>query len=218
MEINATQSSPPTTRSAPEQDMGSKDFFLKLLVAQMENQDPLDPQDATETSSQLAQYNMVEQQLNTNELLEAMLAGSQSSNSEMATASSYLGHKITADSSSFTFDGSSPVEFAADLSGEAATPNIQIVDSFGRTVRTIHNGPLSSGINNLGWDGKTDSGTAARPDNYIIKVAATDKNGDSVPAETRISGQVTAVRLTPEGVNIMIGEVPVDMASIKEIQ
>lgn len=218
MEISATQGSPTVAASTPERDMGTKDFFLKILVAQMQNQDPLKPQDATETSSQLAQYNMVEQQLNTNDLLEAMLANSKSDNTEMAAASSYLGHKVTADSSSFTFDGSSPVEFATDLSGEAAAAEVQIVDGFGRTVRTIHNSFLPSGNNKLTWDGKTDSGATAKPDNYIIRVAATDQNGQPVPANTSITGQVSAVRLTPEGVNIMIGDIPVNMTSIKEIQ
>ena len=184
----------------------------------MQNQDPLKPQDAAQQSTQLAQFNMVEQQISTNELLTSMLANSQSGNSEMATASSYLGHQVLADSSEFTFDGSNPVQFSADLQSSAAAADVQIVDSFGKTVRTIHSTSLPSGINNLAWDGKTDAGTTARPDNYIVKIAATDNTGQPVPATTSINGLVTAVRLTPEGVNIMVGDTPVSMASIREIK
>ena len=218
MQVSSVQSTQATAETSTRNDLGDKDIFLKLMVAQMQNQDPLKPQDATQMSAQLAQFNMVEQQISTNELLTSMLANSQSGNSEMATASSYLGHQVLADTSLFTFDGSSPVQFSADLQSGAAAADVQIVDSSGQTVRTIHNGSLPSGVNKLSWDGKSDSGTTARPDNYIIRVAATDNNGQSVPASTSISGQVTAVRFTSEGVNIMVGKTPVSMASIKEIQ
>lgn len=218
MQVNAAQSSQTAPTNESRNDLGQKDIFLKILVAQMQNQDPLKPQDATEQSTQLAQFNMVEQQMSTNELLTSMLANSQSGNSEMATASSYLGHQVLAETSAFTFDGSTPVQFAADLQSDAAAVDVQVVDSFGRTVRTIQSSGLPSGINNLSWDGKTDAGTAANPDNYTIKIAATDNTGLPVAANTSISGLVTAVRLTPEGVKIMIGNTPVSMASITEIK
>ncbi|ATX82898.1 flagellar basal-body rod modification protein FlgD [Mariprofundus ferrinatatus] len=219
MQVSAAQNSQVTAAgSSSRNDLGQKDIFLKILVAQMQNQDPLKPQDAAQQSTQLAQFNMVEQQISTNKLLESMLANSQSGNSEMATASSYLGHKVLADSSAFTFDGSTPVQFSADLQSGAAAADVQIVDSVGRTVRTMHSSALPAGINNLTWDGKTDAGSTARPDNYIVKIAATDSTGQPVPANTSIRGQVTAVRLTPEGVNIMVGDTPVSMASIREIQ
>ncbi|ATX78563.1 flagellar basal-body rod modification protein FlgD [Mariprofundus aestuarium] len=218
MQVGAVQSSQAAPEKSSRNDLGQKDIFLKILVAQMQNQDPLKPQDAAQQSTQLAQFNMVEQQISTNELLTSMLANSQSGNSEMATASSYLGHQVLADSSSFTFDGATPVQFTADLQGAASAADVQIVDSFGKTVRTINSGSLPTGINNLSWDGKTDAGTVARADNYIIKIAATDNTGQPVSAPTSINGLVTAVRLTQEGVNVMIGNTPVSMASIKEIK
>ena len=219
MQVSATAGVQTTAQErTTQQDMGKKDIFLKILVAQMQNQDPLKPQDAAQMSTQLAQFNMVEQQITTNELLKAMQANTKADNTEMATASSYLGHKVTAEASSFTFDGSTPVEFSTETSADAATAEVQIVDSFGQPVRTLHSSFLPSGVNKLSWDGKTDSGSVARPDNYIIRIAAMDASGQPIPASTRISGQVTAVRLTSDGVNIMVGETPVNMANIKEIQ
>jgi flagellar basal-body rod modification protein FlgD len=218
MQVSATQNNQTARVKAPEQDLGKKDIFLRILVAQMQNQDPLKPQDAAQMSTQLAQFNMVEQQISTNELLTAMLTNSQSGNSEMATASSYIGYQVSAETSSFTFDGKSTVQLSADLHSDATKVKVEIIDRFGRTVRTIYSGSMSSGINKLKWDGKTDSGSTAKPDNYIIKIAATDSNGFPVPANTRINGQVTAVRLTPDGVNIMIGTTPISIASIREIQ
>lgn len=218
MQVNAAQSAQAAPERTTKRDLGEKDIFLKLMVAQMQNQDPLKPQDATQMSAQLAQFNMVEQQISTNELLTSMLANSQPGNSDMAAASSYLGHQVSADTSSFIFDGSSPVQLSADLESDAAIANVEIVNSSGQTIRTLHNSFLPSGINSLSWDGITDSGAVARPDSYTMKVAATDSSDFPIPAITSITGQVTSVRLTPEGVNIMVGETPVSIASIKEIQ
>jgi len=218
MQVNTAQSSQTAAVKAPEKDLGKKDIFLKILVAQMQHQDPLKPQDAAEMSTQLAQFNMVEQQISTNELLTSMLANSQVSGSDLATASSYLGHQVLADTSVFTFDGSSPIQFSADLQNGAAAVDVQIVDSSGQAVRTMHHSSMLAGVKALSWDGKTDSGTTARADNYIIKIAATDNNGQPIPASTSINGQVTAVRHTPEGVNIMVGKTPVSLSSIKEIK
>jgi len=217
MQVNAAQSAQATAETSTKRDLGEKDIFLKLMVAQMQNQDPLKPQDATQMSAQLAQFNMVEQQISTNELLTSMLANSQSGSSDMTTASSYLGHQVSAVTSSFNFDGSSPMQLSADLESNAAIANVKIVDSSGQTIRTLHNSFLPSGVNNLNWDGTTDGGAVARPDNYTIKVAATDSSDVPVPAYTSITGQVTAVRTTPEGVKIMVGETPVSIASITEI-
>lgn len=219
MQVNAAQQ---YSQALPEKtsrnDLGQKDIFLKILVAQMQNQDPLKPRDAAEQSAQLAQFNMVEQQISTNELLKTMISNSNSGNSEMATASSYIGRQVLADSSQFSFDGSTPVRFSANLNSPATTAEVQVVDSFGNTVRTIQNSSLPAGTSSFNWDGRTDAGNTARPDNYIIRIAATDSDGQPVPANTSINGQVTAVRLTSEGVNIMIGNTPVTMASIKEIK
>ena len=218
MQVNAAQSAQTTSATSKRNDLGEKDIFLKLMVAQMQNQDPLKPQDATQMSAQLAQFNMVEQQMDTNDLLTSMLANSQSGNSGMAAASSYLGHQVSANISSFTFDASSPVQLSADLEGDASIANVQVLDSSGQTIRTLHNGFLPSGINSLSWDGKTNGGAMAKPDNYTIKVVATDSSDYSIPAQTRITGQATSVRLTPEGVKIMVGTSPVSIASITEIK
>jgi len=217
MQVNTVQGAQTAAATSSQRDLGEKDIFLKLMVAQMQNQDPLKPQDATQMSAQLAQFNMVEQQISTNELLTAMLANSQSGNSDMATASSYLGHQVSAETSLFNFDGSSPVQFSTDLASSAATANVQIVDSSGQAIRTLYNGFLPSGISEVSWDGTTDSGAVASPGNYTITIAATDSSDFPIPARTSITGQVTGVRPTPEGVNIMVGTTPVSIASITEI-
>ncbi|OIO70857.1 MAG: hypothetical protein AUJ57_07910 [Zetaproteobacteria bacterium CG1_02_53_45] len=102
MQVSSATASTTTTSQQAKNDLGNKDIFLKLLVAQLENQDPLKPQDATQMSSQLAQFNMVEQQTSTNTKLDSLIAmgGNNASTGSDGAAANYLGHPI-----SFTQDG-----------------------------------------------------------------------------------------------------------------
>ena len=79
-----------TARKAAEKASIDYDSFLKLLIAQMKNQDPTNPMDATEQISQLATFSQVEQTIQTNSNLETLITGNALSN-----ASSYIGKTIT---------------------------------------------------------------------------------------------------------------------------
>ncbi|MDQ6965142.1 MAG: flagellar hook capping FlgD N-terminal domain-containing protein, partial [Mariprofundales bacterium] len=76
-------------------DLGQKDIFLKLLVAQMKFQDPLKPQDPTKMSSQLAQFNTLEAQLNSNKLLQKLVDVNSTGGTNSASPASYLGKTAT---------------------------------------------------------------------------------------------------------------------------
>ena len=215
MQVNSVQATPAT--EPINNDLGSKDIFLQILVAQMQNQDPLKPQDAAEMSTQLAQFNMVEQQISTNALLEDILAGSQSQNSDMASAAALIGHQVSAQSSQFSFDGTTPQQFTIDAAQNASSSTVEVIDSSGRVVNTLPSGFLASGTNNVTWNGATNTGGTAAPGEYSLKIIASDINGLAVATSTQITGQVKAVRLTPDGVFTEIGNTPVSMANIAKI-
>ena len=215
MIVNTAQAIQASSQTSAQQDLGSKDIFLKILIAQMQNQDPLKPQDAAQMSTQLAQFNMVEQQISTNRLLSTILSqSSRSTDSEMAMAPSYLGHTVSARTREVTFDGTSPIRLSLEMAQDVAK-EIRIVDEAGYTVRTI---PLDPATNKLVWDGTTDSGSIATSGNYGIEIVTTDANGNPVAGNAIITDQATAVRLTADGVFIMVGATPVSMVNITEIQ
>jgi flagellar basal-body rod modification protein FlgD len=218
MQVNtaqAAQAASPTAKTT--NDLGSKDIFLQILVAQMQNQDPLKPQDAAQMSTQLAQFNMVEQQISTNGLLKELLAGSQGQKSDVASAASLIGHQVSAQSNQFSFDGITPQTFTINTAQDASTTTVEVINSAGLVVKTLHSGFLASGINNMSWNGATNSGATAAPGEYSLKITATDINGQSVASTTQITGQVKAVRLSPDGVFAEIGNTPVSMANIAKI-
>jgi len=199
-------------------DIGQKDIFLKLLVAQMENQDPLKPQDATQMSSQLAQFNMVEQQTTSNKLLEQLVsAGGGSSNAVSSNAASYLGRSVTINQDQLLFDGTNQ-NFTAVLDQPATEALVFIFDGAGNPVRTMAMSNLSAGKNALAWDGLMDSGATAPQGKYTVQISATDVSGSTVGYGIQRSGVVDAVRFNATGTELMVGGIPVSMADIKEIR
>ncbi len=209
------------TASANRSDIGQKDIFLKLLVAQMQNQDPLKPQDPTQMSSQLAQFNMVEQQTKSNQFLEKIAgAGGFSSagaSSAGGASASYLGRTVTLDQNELFYNGSAQ-NFTIKLNEPAPTARVFIFDSNGNPVRTMSLSNLAAGGNQLTWDGLTDSGAVAAQGNYTIKATATNINGGDVSYTIQRSGIVDAVRFTDAGTKLVVGGVAAPASAIREIR
>ena len=200
---------------AQNQDIGDKQIFLKLLVAQMEHQDPLNPSDPTQMSAQLAQFNMVEQQTNTNKLLEQLVANQSGGSTD--SAANYLGKVVTVNQNWVDYNGS-PQNFAIDLAGNTMQNYVVVYDPDGAPVRTYSLGSLPAGAHQQSWDGMTDSGMQAAPGSYAIEVISVDSQGTNVPATVQRSGVVDAVRMSPYGLQLMIAGTPASLADVIEVR
>ncbi len=201
-----------------QQDLGRKDIFLKLLVAQMQFQDPLKPQDATQMSSQLAQFNMVEQQTNTNKLLEKLLANAgQSGGATQAGAASWLGRTAVYNSDAIRWQGA-PLSMGIDLPADAAQVQVQILDAQGAPVRTVNLGPMAAGMQSFTWDGFTSSGALAAQGDYRIRVDALDSAGNPVAASVVQQGTISAVRFGGQGASVVVNGVEIAQSAITEIR
>jgi len=222
--INTGSAAAASTTRTTNKDLGQKDIFLKLLVAQMQNQNPLKPQDATKMSSQLAQFNMVEQQTKSNTLLQQLVdakggAGAAASTAvaQPANGASYLGRAVTVNDNGIYYDGTTQ-RFTVSLNKSATSALVSITDALGNPVRTISSNNLTAGNNALIWDGKTDAGATAVQGDYTVQVSATDINGADVGFNVQRSGQVNAVRFGAKGTEIMVGGVAVPIADVTEIR
>lgn len=196
-------------------NMGNTDMFLQLLVAQMKNQDPTKPQDPTQMVTQLAQFNALQQQIDSNQYLQ-QIANTQSSNA--TNAASYLGHTAVVNTSKFSFDGSTAQKFMTNLSSAASNASVQIVDSNGNAVATLNNGALPAGTSSFTWDGTMDNGLTAPIGQYSIQVNATDSSGQTVSSTTQTLGTVSAVDLGSSGTQLVVNGSPVSMSNISQIR
>src|SRR6266542_704728 len=177
----AVTSSAAGTGAVAKNTLG-KDEFLKLLTAQLANQDPLQPVDNQAFIAQLAQFSSVEQLQNLTSRLDTLLLATASTN-QMSTAS------LVVKDVAFKADG---VDVAAGVSSPLqiklparATVTAVVQDASGRTVRTLPMGVRDAGTFDLGWDGRGDGGAPLPAGHYTVKLSAKGTDGSDVAAEGR---------------------------------
>ena len=171
--------------------LGEQDF-LKLLIAQLQNQDPLAPQDNTQFVSQLAQFSSLQAAMGTNTRLDTITSQNQgAANTEVV---SLVGKNVSVKGSLVTASGSgTAVPVAFTLAGDSSTTNVSIQDSSGNVIRTIPVGAHSAGLVRVNWDGRDNSGNVMPAGTYAVSVQAKTSDGGTVSVAQETSGQVTSV-------------------------
>ncbi len=181
--INANNSSSSTTSSTAAD---TQDRFLTLLVTQLQNQDPLNPMDNSELTSQLAQISTVTgiEELNTT---LSSLVNNLGTNQSLQ-ASGLIGKSVLVPGTQMVLtDGAAYA--GVNLSSAADEVTVTISDSSGTVVHTQKLGAQEAGVFNVSWDGTTDSGTTAEDGTYKFTVTAT-QGGTAVSAEALQFGGV----------------------------
>jgi flagellar basal-body rod modification protein FlgD len=171
--------------------LGESDF-LKLLVAQMKNQDPLSPQDNTEFVAELAQFSNLEQTQGINDRLD--LLAIQSRGQSNAQVASLIGQEATVKGSAVTTTGDGaavPVNFT--LAESSATTDVTISDSSGNTLQTIKLGAEKAGLVTINWDGRDSTGTLQPSGSYNVTVKASTSAGASVSVDQNCTSVVTGI-------------------------
>lgn len=185
----------------------TQDRFLTLLVTQLKNQDPLNPMDNAQVTSQIAQMSTVQGITQLNNTLLA-LAG-QMDVSQSMQAAGLIGKNVLVPGtkiSTGTVDGvTHTTPFGVDVISDAANVTVSVLDATGKLVRKIDLGAQSVGVVSVEWDGKDDLGGAVNDGSYTISVAATDANGQPVSADALTHGTVGSVAYTANGLVLDLG-------------
>ena len=173
-----------------------KDSFLQLLVTQMQNQNPLDPQDNSEFVAQLAQFSSLETMQNLSTSVDAI--GGMYQSSQALQASSLVGRTVVVDA------GSTSVDTTKGLTGQAVLPNsstvteVKVYDSKGEVVRTLDLGEQKAGNASFTWDGKDEDGNVLASGNYSF-VATAALDGKSSTVKTYLPATVSSVTMGSAG-------------------
>lgn len=171
-----------------------KDDFLTILVAQLENQDPLNPQDSTEFIAQMTQFSSLEQQIQTNENLETLV--SSVGGMEQYAAFQLLGTEIVASSDSFSFSGED-VELGFNLEESADDVNIYVMDANGAVVASLDVGQAEAGSTFVSWDGTGDDGDPVASGDYTFAIRSGDET--DLEATALVRSAVRQVSLDETG-------------------
>jgi flagellar basal-body rod modification protein FlgD len=180
----------------------------------MKNQDPLNPLDNAQVTTQLAQINTVTgiEKLNTTvqALSTSMLAN------QSVQGAAMIGRQVYAVGSTLTLaDGKATG--ALNLTQPADRVYVSIADAAGTVIRRIELGSAGTGISGFQWDGKTDAGTTAAAGQYTFQVVAASGN-KSIPAEPIALGKVDGVSLGTSGMKLNLqGGGSIGMTDVKQI-
>lgn len=180
---------PATAPSAASGVLGKEDF-LKLLVAQLSQQDPLNPQDGAEFVAQLAQFSSVEQLVNIRGGLDTLAMAQQASTSAQVVG--FIGRDVVALGDEIEVgEGGARVSFS--LAGAAEDVDVDILDANGEAVATVNAGACKSGETTVLFDGRDGDGNPLEPGSYHFRVRAKDADGATVAATPLVTGTVVGV-------------------------
>jgi flagellar basal-body rod modification protein FlgD len=177
------------------------DRFLKLLVAQMNNQDPLNPLDNAEVTSQMAQINTVTGINGLNDTVNQLI--SQFTQLESLQAAQLTGRSVLVQGSSLTLPASGTATGGVNLDVAADNVTVDIKDASGQVVRELQLGSQGAGVTRFDWDGKTTSGATAPAGSYTLSVTATAGSA-TVNATPLVARSVSGVSVTNGAVQIVL--------------
>jgi flagellar basal-body rod modification protein FlgD len=182
----ATSASTATTT-----DTATQDRFMKLLVAQLKNQDPMNPMDNAQMTSQMAQINTVTGIQQVNDTLKSM--ATQFSSLQMMQGTSMVGHNVLVASNSLSVNAG-VANGAIDLAGNADAVKIDFLSPGGQIVDSVNLGPLTAGRQTFSWDASAYKGTGSP----TFKVTAT-LAGQAVETTTLAQDSVLSVGSSASG-------------------
>lgn len=166
--VSSTSSTTSTTGTNSASDLQSS--FLTLLVAQLKNQDPTNPLQNNELTTQLAQISTVSgiEKLNTT---LGSISG-QIDNSQSLQATTLIGHGVMIPGQTVLVGKETSTPFGVELTQAADKVTATVTNKDGTVVRTIEIGSLTAGVHTFSWDGKMTDGTAAPDGSYKVSIAA----------------------------------------------
>jgi flagellar basal-body rod modification protein FlgD len=209
--LNAKSNSTSSTESSAA---ATEDRFLKLLVTQMKNQDPLNPMDNAQVTSQMAQLSTVSGIDKLNATLQAL--SDSMSMGQSLSATSMIGHGVLISGSAITLKDGKAIG-GIELTQPADSVKILVQDAAGNIVSTLQMGPQKAGVTPLAWDGLTDAGTPAVNGTYKFSAEAMAAS-NKIDVNTLTFGMVNAVTPGTNGATLNVGTAgSVAMSAVKQI-
>ena len=186
--------------------------FLKLLVAQMQHHDPLNPQGNEEFIAQLAQFTSLEQLMGVNTALGDLYAATTSMNN--ASMTQLLGRDVTAFRDEIPYNGDGPKDIHFQAASEVDRMTVTILDADGKVVAREELSGIASGEGSWRWDGKDIHGAPVPEGTYTVSINAADELGNPVTVQNLLKGTVNEMSYATgapvpyvDGIEISISEI-----------
>ena len=188
------------------------DTFLTLLTTQLKNQNPLDPLDTNQFTSQLVQFAQVEQQMSMNSQLTTLIALQKAT--QTSNALGFLGSTVVIDGDTAALSGGEATwTFAAD---KPATAVFNIKSSTGQVVYS-ESRTLKAGTQDFTWNGRATNGQALQDGDYTLSIVAKDASGNTTAIGTQVQGKVDGVDLTQTPPVLKMGNRSFSLEKVKSV-
>lgn len=208
--IENTISKNVTSQTATTKTLG-KDDFMKLLLAQLKNQNPLKPLDGTDFAAQLAQFSSLEQLSNMNTELKNQSVNQMTMN--YAQSVNMIGKEVVTNSGNSLVVSGPTTDLNYKLATDAQSVTITILDKEGKLVKTWDESAQKAGMNKVTWDTSD-----VEKGDYTFQVIAKDSQGQTVSVDTMTSGLVTAVHFRNNQILVTVNGKEVALSSIIEVK
>jgi flagellar basal-body rod modification protein FlgD len=186
--------------------------FLKLLMTQLQNQDPTSPLDTNQFTSELVQFSSVEQQINTNTSLTQLIQLTQAG--EVMQASNITGKTVTVSSDHLPLqNGKGTVQFTAPAAEQVA---IAVYSDTGTKLRDATM-TATKGTNTWTWDGSDGSGRTLPDGSYKVAVAGANIDGTASALPFSVVGTATGVLSQANAVQLQLGALSVDFSKVQSV-
>jgi flagellar basal-body rod modification protein FlgD len=206
----ATTATGSSSSTSPNNLVGSQTEFLQLFMAQLQNQDPLNPQNGADMVAQLAQFSSVEQETETNTNLQNLTAADASNAN--ASLSSLVGRTCDAGLGSVTIDDSTKIPpINVSSTGPISGASVVVTDANGKQVANL---PIPANGGTVQWNGLDSSGNPVAAGNYTVTVSS----GSTVnPITANWHDNIDSVQLTGSGSELRMGGILVTPSDITSI-
>ena len=211
--VNTTNTTNATVNTGQAQLSSDYNTFLQLLTTQLKNQDPLSPMDTNSFTQQLVAMNGVQQQLQTNSLLQTLVNQS----SGAGPAVNLIGKQIQAASPTLDFNGGKAA-WTYELGGKASSATLNVTDTSGKVVWSQAAPDLSQGQHPFTWDGSTLSGGKVTSGTYTLSLKANDSKQQGINTGVFVQGVVTGVSSDSTGTLLNLGSTTVNYTTITQVQ
>lgn len=217
--VNTTNTSPssPVVPQAPvsgKKSLGQQDF-LKLMVAQAQNQDPMQPQANGEFLSQLAQFSTNDGITKMQDSLQQLASSLQSN--QALQASALVGRKVLVNSNAVHLDASGDAKAAIDVPAGINNLSASIYSSSGELVKTMQLGQPDAGFFQFNWDGTDDKNQRLGAGSYKVEVRGTYE-GKQVALNTMTTANVDSVSLGQNGEGLKLNVAGVGSLSLDKVR
>jgi len=180
----------------------NKDDFMMLLVAELQNQNPLEPKSNQEMGSSLAQFSQLDQLESMNQNI-AKMAQSKDPSNKLYSAS-LIGKNVKTESVNIHHEKGNVEDLSFSVNEVADKAEIKIFDNSGNEVKSINLENLNSGLNYFKWDGRSNNGDYLPSGVYTYEVKASNIHGASLKVERGVSGLVNSVEYSDDKVALIL--------------